>query len=102
MTVPKGLRPLLRYGFAVLRRDEAEELLNILRSRGAIHLVHVNKVGDYVVIELNKVACVKECDVKCRDPVTGRKLLECESECIDKCLIDRINTLAARVLAIGR
>ncbi len=97
--LPKGLKTLLRRGFTVLPRNEAEELLNVLRSCGAIHLVHVNRLGRYVVIEINKLACIKECDVKCRDPVSGRKLLECESECIDKCVIERLNTLASKILS---
>jgi len=99
VNLPKGLKILIKYGYAVLPRNEAEELLDVLRSKGAIHLVHVNRLGKYVVIEVNKAACLKECDVKCRDPVSGKKVLECESECIDRCLVDRLSTLASKVLA---
>ncbi len=95
----RGLKPLLRYGFAVMKRSDAEQLLEALRSSGAVHLVHINRIGKYVVVEINRAACMKECDVRCRDAVTGRKIIECESECIDRCVIDRLNTLATRVLS---
>jgi len=92
------VRAFSRYGYVVLERGMGEKVLDMLRERGAIHLVQVTRHRRYIVIEINKIACVRDCESKCRDPVTGRKLLECFSECMDRCLIERINDLVTRVL----
>lgn len=105
MNVESKLRDVVkafsRYGYVVLERGLGERILDMLRERGAIHLVQVTRHRKYVVIEINKLACMRECENKCRDTVTGRKLLECFSECMDQCVLERVNELVARILKQG-
>jgi len=93
------IKHLLKHGFVVLSKEDAEAFLNVLREKGAIHMVHVGRLSRYIVIELNKLPCIRECDSKCRDIASGKKLVGCESRCIDQCLVERINAFASRVLS---
>ena len=92
------IKHLLRHGFVVLPRDDAEKFLELLRERGAIHLFHVTRLSRYVVVELNKAPCLRECDPKCRDLASGKKLIECETSCIDQCAMERMNVFVSKVL----
>ena len=92
------LKLIERYGYAVLRSRDADEVLKILRECGAIHLVQVHRLPHgYTVIEIVSTSCHKECDVRCRDVVTGKRLIECYNRCVEECIMDKIKNLTDKV-----
>ncbi len=89
---------IARYGFAVVPRELGDLVLDELRNRGAIHLVHVSKVSkNVIVIEVNRAPCIRECATLCRDTLSGHRKLDKEVECIDRCIEERIRTLLQKL-----
>lgn len=86
-----------RYGFTVLPLTLGDKLLELLRHRGAIHLIQVHRHDRLMIIEVNKAPCIRQCDMECRDVSTGSRSLECYNSCVDGCLMSRIQLLIEKL-----
>lgn len=79
------------YGFIIIS-EEQREFLDYLRAVGVIHLLNVRKLGNHIILEVNVYGCERECDLRCRD---GNGLVsdDCYGECVDMCIMERLNTI---------
>jgi len=90
-----------RYGFIVLPLTFGDKILELLRHKGAIHLIQVHRHNELMIIEINKAPCIRQCDMECRDVSAGSRSLECYNSCVDECLMSRLQLLLEKLREIA-
>ena len=86
-----------RYGFAILPLALGDRILELLRHKGAVHLIQVHRHDKLMIIEINKAPCIRQCDIECRDVSAGSRSLECYNSCVDECFMSRLQMLVEKV-----
>ncbi|MEM0371076.1 MAG: hypothetical protein QXW05_04080 [Ignisphaera sp.] len=85
------LNTLKLFGFAILDSKNTE-IVDVLKDSGLLQLFRVRRLNGYTILEIDSDTCEKECDFNCRDG-NGKRIKKCYGECIDRCVIDELNSI---------